>query len=376
MKYFIYCRKSSEEEGKQVQSLETQESILVNFAKKNELPIVEVIRESKSAKTDGNRPLFTSMLERIRKREADGLLVAHVDRLSRNGIECGQLTKLVETGFLKEIRTPEKIYSNYMDLMYIGFEFIFAEHFSRNLSVRVKEGIQTKLNNGVFPTKAPIGYINKDKKIFPDITQVSFIKTAYQLYSVGDISLKELVIHLFERGFRSRSGKKIAKTTLHRVLTNTFYTGVIKYHNKLYQGIHEPLISQGLFDQVQSVFKGLNRTKKQTLDFLYRPYLSCAVCGCKLTASRKKTIYDYYYCTNGKGGCIQHRDYLPKAHIQANIQSLLNSFSLQADLANQTFETYSIGVASETTEESSTQVVIQNNINIVNIKLEKLLDLL
>lgn len=376
MKYFVYCRKSSEEESKQIQSLETQETILSEYAKKNNLQIVEVIKESKSAKTDGNRPLFTAMLQRIQRKEADGLLVAHVDRLSRNGIECGQLTKLVDTGLLKEIRTPERIYSTYIDLMYIGFDFIFAEHYSRALSVRVKEGIQTKLNKGEYPSMAPVGYINKQGKIYPDPLRSQYIVMAYDLYSSGNYSLRQLRQLLFDKGFRTKSNKQISKNGLYKILTNPVYIGLIKRHNKIYLGIHQSLITQAIYDQVQAVFRGLNRAKKQTLDFLYRPYLSCAVCGCQMTASRKKSTYDYYYCTNGKGDCLQHRKYLPKARVQEILQGLVDDFSLEEKKANLSFEAYSNDLMSATKFESSTVAILQNQINNINKKLDDLLDLL
>lgn len=376
MKYFVYCRKSSEEESKQIQSLETQETILLDYATKNNLSIVEVIKESKSAKTDGNRPLFSSMIERIQRKEADGLLVAHVDRLSRNGIECGQLTKLVDMGLLKEIRTPERVYSTYIDLMYIGFDFIFAEHYSRALSVRVREGIQTKLNRGEYSSFAPIGYVNKLGKIYPDKNQSLLIKTAYNLYSTGNYSLKSLKEYLFNNGFRTRSGQKIAKASVYRILTDPVYTGLIKRHNKIYQGIHQPIITQTIFDQVQVVFNGLNRTKTQTHDFLYRPYLSCAVCGCKMTASRKKLVYDYYYCTNGRGVCSQHRKYLTHARVEDIFQGLVDNFSLDEEKARLSFEAYSQDLRSATNLESSSVALLQNQINIINKKLNDLLDIL
>ncbi len=376
MKYFVYCRKSSEEESKQIQSLETQETILLDFAKKNNLSIVEVIKESKSAKTDGNRPLFSSMIERIQRNEADGLLVAHVDRLSRNGIECGQLTKLVETGFLKEIRTPDRVYSNYIDLMYIGFEFIFAEHYSRALSVRVKEGIQTKLNKGEYPSFAPIGYVNKLGKIYPDNLRSKYILMAYDLYSTGNYSLKNLSFHLFDNGFRTRSGQKVAKATLHRILRDPVYTGLIKRHGQVYQGIHQPLVSTALYDRVRAVFNGLNKGRGKSLDFLYRPYLSCAVCGCQMTATRKKFTYDYYYCTNGKGNCLQHVKYLPKARVQTLLQSLVNNFTLDEGLANLSFEAYSSDLRKQTENESSTSTILQNQINAIDGKIAYMLDLL
>src|ERR1700722_4518443 len=98
MRYFIYCRRSSEEESKQIQSLETQERELLEYATKYNLEIKEIIKESKSAKTDGNRPLFSKMFESISHGEASGVLVLHIDRLSRNGIESGKIIKLFEAG--------------------------------------------------------------------------------------------------------------------------------------------------------------------------------------------------------------------------------------------------------------------------------------
>ena len=109
MKYIIYCRKSSEDDSKQIQSLETQESLLMDYSKKADLMVVDVLHESRSAKNDNNRPLFNSMLEKIENGALDGILVAHIDRLSRNGTESAKIMKLFEQGSLKEIRTPSKI---------------------------------------------------------------------------------------------------------------------------------------------------------------------------------------------------------------------------------------------------------------------------
>src|SRR5690606_12620328 len=117
-------------------------------------------KESKSAKTDGNRPLFSEMLQRVMDGEASGILTLHTDRLSRNGIESGRIVKLLESGFLTEIRTPARIFASAQDMLYMDFDFVFAAHYSRNLSIRVKEGNATKLSKGEYLGKAPLGYIN------------------------------------------------------------------------------------------------------------------------------------------------------------------------------------------------------------------------
>ena len=192
MKYIIYCRKSSEDDTRQAQSLETQLSLLEGYVEKTGLIVTEKLQESKSAKNDNNRPLFNSMLSKIRDRKAEGILVAHIDRLSRNGTESAMIMKLFEEGLLKEIRTPSRIYNSIQDLLYMDFDFVFAAHYSRNLSIRVKEGIQNKLKKGEFPNQAPTGYLNKEGKIYPDPAKVPYVKRAYELYATGNYSLNQL----------------------------------------------------------------------------------------------------------------------------------------------------------------------------------------
>lgn len=81
VKYFLYIRKSTDEDDRQVLSLEAQETELLEFAQKERLDIVEIFRESQTAKEPG-RPIFNQMLERIEKEEAEGILAWHPDRLA------------------------------------------------------------------------------------------------------------------------------------------------------------------------------------------------------------------------------------------------------------------------------------------------------
>jgi site-specific DNA recombinase len=223
MKYFVYCRKSSEEENRQIQSLETQQKNLLEYATKNNLEAIEIITESRSAKTDGNRPLFSSMLERIGSSEAAGILVLHIDRLSRNGIEAGKIIKLFEAGLLEEIRTPSRVYSSAQDMLYMDFDFVFAAHYSRNLSIRVREGNKTKLENGGYPGLALLGYVNKNSKIYPDPIRAKYIQKAFDLYNKGEHSLKAIAEILYQEGFRTRvANKKVHKSVIKEFLEIRF----------------------------------------------------------------------------------------------------------------------------------------------------------
>jgi DNA invertase Pin-like site-specific DNA recombinase len=110
IKYFIYARKSSESEDRQVQSIDDQINKLKEIADTLNLEIKKTYTESKSAKKPDNRPLFSEMLQRIENGEAQGILCWHINRLSRNPIDSGKISWLLQQGIIKSIQTTEKQY--------------------------------------------------------------------------------------------------------------------------------------------------------------------------------------------------------------------------------------------------------------------------
>lgn len=376
MKYFIYCRRSSEEESKQVQSLETQERELHEYATKYNLEIKEIIKESKSAKTDGNRPLFTKMFDAISHGEASGILVHHIDRLSRNGIESGMIIKLFESGLLQEIRTPSRIYASVQDMLYMDFDFVFASHYSRNLSNRVKEGNKTKLLKGEYIGCPPLGYIYQKAKLVPDPLSAKHIKKGFTLYATGQYTEKQLVNILYKDGLRSRlANNKVPKSSIHTFLRNPVYYGVIKRDGMFYKGIHKPLVNKNTYDKVQLVLQGKNRTKVNKLNFLYKNYLWCSFCGCKLTSTRKKEKYDYYYCTNGKGKCIEHEKYLTEKEVFELLHKIMKGLTLDKKMADMAFDIYKEKFLEKQKEKVSYKETIKGQITNIDKKLERLLNL-
>lgn len=341
-RYVIYCRKSSEEDRKQEQSLETQERELTEYANKQNLKVVNILKESKSAKDDGNRPIFNVMLDEIEAGSVDAVLVHHTDRLSRNQIEAGMLQKLIETGKLKEIRTPVQSFSSPQDLFYLAFDFVFASYYSRNLSVRVKEGVKTKLLKGQFPSYAPIGYINKDKNIVPDPERAKHIVRAFELYAEGNNSLSKITKTLFEEGFRTRGKRlRVQKAVISRILKEPAYYGKIVRNGKSYAGKYEPLISKQLFEKVKKIREHRARPKSKKHFFLYRDFLVCGKCNHKITATNKKEKYNYYYCANfDKDECDQSKNYLGESYLDGLVANDISRFTekINSEVAQLGFE--------------------------------------
>ena len=374
-KYIIYCRKSSEEDNRQAQSLDTQKTTLLKYAHDNKLNFICIYEESKSAKDENNRLYFDDMLSKIKSGEANAILVQHLDRLSRNRIDTGELIKLFQDGNLKEIRTPYKANNTIYDLFSMDYEFLNAIHYSARLSIRVKEGIETKLRKGEFPGPPKLGYITVNKKHTPDPERIHYIKQIFDLYTTNRTSIELIANTMFDKGFRTLSGKKVYPSTVARIIQEVFYTGKFSYRGKIYQGIHKGIISDEQFKLANDIRLGRNKPKPITsLDFLYRGFLKCDNCGCSMTATLKKGKYVYYFCTNGKNICDQHKNYLGEEDLNPKIVDVFDKFITDRDLANESLEIYKEQTLREYKDKIATKKSLEANVEALNDKLDKLLD--
>src|SRR5271157_5945314 len=104
-KYFIYTRKSTDTEDRQVRSLADQLSELRELAKKEQLEVVDTFIEKQTAKVPG-RPVFAEMIDRIEKGDASGILAWHPDRLARNSVDGGKIIYLVDIQKIGALRFP------------------------------------------------------------------------------------------------------------------------------------------------------------------------------------------------------------------------------------------------------------------------------
>ncbi len=376
MKYFIYNRKSSEEEGKQLQSLITQKLINLENAKLHNLVVVDIICEKKSAKEPYQRPEFTGMLKRIEKGEADGILVVDGDRLTRNLVEGAILLDMFAKGTLKEIRTRSMVYSSLESLNSLIDKIASATKWSRELQIKVLDGNVTKLSRREYPSNAILGYKNIPGNIIPDERAI-YITELCELFSTGEYSLKTLTKLMYEKGLRSRKGNKVQKSVIQRILKNPEYYGVIRRNKKIYPGSHIPLTNVAIFNRNQEILSGRFNGKKQKHIFLYRDHVKafCEVCGCMLTATLKKG-HIYYYCTNGKGGCIEHTSYLREEKLDNLIRPHIIDFSQNKKMADVSFELYVKDLfAKGDTSEIQQKAMLKQQVQIKSMR-SNLLDLL
>lgn len=211
IKYFLYARKSSESEDRQVQSIDDQINRLKQLAQDLGLEIVKIYTEAKSAKKPNNRPIFDEMMQRIENGEADGILCWQINRLSRNPIDSGKLGWLLQQGILKSIQTINRQYLPDDNVLLFSVESGMANQYILDLRKNVKRGTESKLQKGWAPNMAPLGYLNDkaEKIIVKDPDRFPLIRKMWDLMLTGNYTPPK-ILHKAnnEWGFRTRAWKK------------------------------------------------------------------------------------------------------------------------------------------------------------------------
>ena len=331
MRYIIYARKSSESEERQVLSIEAQLDELREFAAKEKLEIVASLCEAQTAKEPG-RTKFAEMLSFLENGKAEGILSWHPDRLARNSIDGGRIIYLLDTGKLKDLKFPTFWFDNTPQGKFmLSIAFGQSKYYIDNLAENIKRGHRAKLRKGIWPGFAPLGYLNnhRTKDIDVDVEKVPFIKKAFELYSTGKYTLKQIAKVLKDLGLRSYKGNILSVSCVQRVLKSSFYYGVFTFNNEMYQGSHQPIISKKLFDKCQGVMRMRThkmQRKSQNI-FPFRGFMTCGECGCAITAETQKG-HNYYRCTKKKGICSQK--YVREESLTEQIISFLQKVSLSS----------------------------------------------
>ncbi len=302
MRYIIYARKSTESEDRQSLSIQSQIIEMQEIARRDNLQVVKVFQESKSAKNPG-RPIFAEMLEFIRSGKADGILCWKIDRLARNPVDEGMIKWMLQNETIKQIHTFDREYNPDDNVVIASIEFSMANQYIRDLSKNVKRGLAEKVRRGEYPGCRPIGYLiePKTKLIKIDPAIAPYIREAFELYATKQWSALRITNKLYEDGLRSKSGKKLYRSRMYRILSNPLYCGLFEWNGKTYKGVHDPIISKQLFDEAQERLHPDRYMKRETVrQFLFRGLAVCGECGLKITAEIKKG-HTYYRCTKSRG---------------------------------------------------------------------------
>ncbi len=312
MRYVLYARKSSESEERQIQSIDDQLRILKQIAQERGFDVVEEITESKSAKAPGERPGFDRMIQLLEKGQADGILCWSVNRLTRNPIDAGRLSWMLQTGKLQVIQTPEKPYLPTDNVLIFSVETGVANQYILDLQKAVRRGTESKLQKGWFPHRAPEGYRNnlQTHVIEADGDRFVLLQRAWRLLIAGTHTPARVIEILNDEwGYRTRpsiktGNKKLSRSAGYRIFTSVFYAGYFKHGGQVYRGQHPAMITLSEFEAVQRRLNGQRgKTHYHKNHFAYTGLIHCGRCGRAVTAELqkgrlKRGNWVYYHCAN------------------------------------------------------------------------------
>ena len=374
MKYYLYARKSTEEDSQQVLSIESQLVELKEFAAKEKLEIVASFQEAKTAKEPG-RTKFGEMLDLIEKGKAEGILAWHPDRLARNSVDGGRVIYLVDRGLLKAMKFPTFWFEpTPQGLFMLSIAFGQSKYFVDNLRENIKRGQRQKLRRGEWPGWAPSGYENDriKKTILIDEKTAPHIRKMYQLYATSEYGFQDLANIMNKKGLSTRFGGPMAVSFVQKILSNPFYSGLIRYNGELYPAAHKPIISKRLFDECQAVMARRGRPKaKHNKSHLFGGLMKCS-CGCYITAEVQKG-HTYYRCTKKKGFCAE-KGYLREEALVEQVKKIYSNFSLPDDWADKMLAKLEEDREYETKQSAELVASLTGQIKTTDTKLDRLLD--
>lgn len=297
-KVYGYTRVSTTKQGIEGVSLQEQKAAIERYAHAQNLTIIDWFTEQQTAAKRG-RPVFSRMLAHLRAGKADGVIIHKIDRSARNLKDWADLGELIDSGIKVHFAHETLDLHSRGGRLSADIQAVIAADYIRNLREETRKGFYGRLKQGLYPLPAPIGYLDRGKgqpkEVDPD--KAPLVKQVFLLYATGQQTLETLVNETKRLGLFSRTGGIISKNGLSVMLNNPFYMGLIHLRStgELFSGIHEPIISKALFDQVQDALSGKVGQRTIKHRHLYRRMIRCAFCSSSLIGELQKGRV-YYRC--------------------------------------------------------------------------------
>lgn len=318
-KFFAYIRVSTLKQGTQGSSLQEQRASIEAYAQRNGIVIVEWFEERVTAAKRG-RSIFARMLKSLERGGAHGIIIHKIDRSARNLRDWADLADLIDRGAEIHFAHDDVDLRSRGGRLSADIQAVVAADFIRNLREETRKGFYGRLKQGIYPLRAPVGYVDRGRGCVKEIDSINgpLVRQAFELYATGDYPFHALQAEMHRRGLRGRKGNTISLNGLTTMLNNPFYIGLIhlRKSDEIFEGAHPPLVTKALYDRVQNVLRGNRIGIPYKHDFLFRRLVRCKGCGRSLIGERVKGRYIYYRCHIAEcpGACLTEGAIVGEVH--------------------------------------------------------------
>lgn len=347
-KYLEYLRKSQMDRDYENLSVEEtlnrHRAILDDFVKSRKLNVVDVLEEVVSGESLASRPKMLELLELVNTGEYDGVVCMDIDRLSRgSSVESGYIMQVFQINNCKII-TPAKTYdlNNESDEQFADMKFMFSRYELQTINKRLKAGRASSSKEGKFiGSIAPYGYeivkIKGEKgntlKILPEEAKV--VQMIFDWYTKEGLGTGQIANRLNDLHIPPRNSSEWIGSTIRQIIDNEHYIGktmlqkrptkklfvdgkIIKkpYRSKeyeLYEGRHEPIISEEQFELAQKIRKDKYVPPAKISFEISNPFagiIRCELCGSlmnRVTGRLSANAKPRFRCKKARNcGCKSH----------------------------------------------------------------------
>ena len=305
----IYIRVSTEDQAREGFSLPEQEKRLRAMCEYKGYEIYKLYKDAGiSAKTGNTRPAFEELLQDIRDKKCNTIVVLKLDRLTRSVFDLeGIMNFLEENNAYLDCANEEINTTNSSGKMVARLLTTVSQNEIERTSERTKFGLSGAIKEGHIPARAPLGYKHENKLLIPDPLTKDIVIRIYNLYFEGKSYYNIATIFNEEQVLGKTNWKD---TGILRIISNEVYKGDYVHgkrtnHPTLYRDVVEPIISKEMWDNCQVQKKKNQKNYMRTQTYIFLQKLKCPKCGRILAGGASHKLksdkwYFYYRCENCK----------------------------------------------------------------------------
>lgn len=338
---YIYCRVSTEEQADKGYSLDAQEKLCRDFAERNGYNVTSVYREEgKSATSLDKRSALNELLSRCTKESGiSAVFVQETDRLARNTKDHLTIKAMLKKAGVRLVSIAQPMLDDSPEGMMVDTILASVNQFQSDINSRkTSRGMQEKFEQGWWPSWAPLGYLNvaigsdiegvKDANIIgKDPGKWELVQECFHLYLTGNYSVAQIIDIFYDKGLRSKHGKKMSHSTTVKMLKNPFYAGMMRWGDQTRLGRHEPMITMEQHRQIERIMDShnLHACRRRKHSFLLRGFVICNRCGHRYTAEVHAAKNKAYYRCTALGKHSNRNQNIEASRLEHDVEKLFET---------------------------------------------------